>query len=120
MSAGELINEKRKQELEWVNVEEHYEQQGGIERYGNIVAQTISTEKLVLIEPNKKEQHEADQKRSEAVHRFSQFIECLRHFKRNNQQSNCKREHGIAQAFNARNLVATPAKVSGTPDVLLN
>jgi len=96
MATRKSINQEGEQKLQRVYIEEHYEQERGIEHDRDSVPQAISTEKLVLTEPDEKEQREADKKRAEAMHRFRQFIKRLRHFERNDEQSIRKGEHGIA------------------------
>src|SRR5258705_2319243 len=96
VASRNFIDQEGEQKLQRIDVEQHYEQQPSIQHYGQGVPQAISAAKLILTEPNEKEQHEADEKRAEPVHRLRQFSKRLRHLERNDQQSNRKREHGIA------------------------
>ncbi|MDX6497178.1 MAG: hypothetical protein QOG23_438 [Blastocatellia bacterium] len=50
-------------------------------------------------------------KAPKAAHRLHQLIESLRHFQRDNQQSHSEREDAIAQALDARDFMAAPAKL---------
>src|SRR5437016_3185733 len=82
--------------------------------------QAVSPKELVLIEPNDKEERERNRKSAKTAHRVHQLTEGPRDFKRHNQQRNRESEHGIAQPFGTRDLMAAPTKLLVVSDAFID
>jgi len=80
--AAERFGEADEDVLQRIDVEEHDEQQEGVQRGDDPVVQRVAAEEVVMLEPDVDEDEEADAEGNDAAHHLGQFVERFRRLER--------------------------------------
>ena len=96
--------------LQRINEEENGEEQREIENDRDAIFESVAAEERVLRVPETRQHDECDDERAEAAHRRQKFRRRLRHFERHDEQRDRKSEYGVAESFDARDLMTAPAE----------
>ena len=108
------LHDRREHELERIDEEENHEQQHGVERDRGVVLEPVAAKEDELRPPDEKQQAEGDREREEAAHRVQHLVGGLRHLERHDEQRDREAENGVAQPFDARDLLAANPKIAIT------
>src|SRR5215203_4047551 len=108
--AEQLVHPQGKDELQWVDVEEHQEEQHRVQPQGREVPQAVAPEELVVLVPHEEEQGEADREREEAPHVHEKLVEGLGNLQRNHKERDREGEDGVGESLHTRDILPTPAE----------
>jgi len=78
--------------------------------HGDVILETVSPEKRVVIAPHAVEQPARDRKGEESSHGSKQFIEGIGYLKGNHEQRKREAEDGIGKTFYTRHVLASPGE----------
>src|SRR3954452_17838601 len=92
-------NKQSEKKLKWIHIEEDHEQEYCIQETGIGVLKSVPTRIFRVLVPHLQQHREADRESGEAPHHVHQFRVGMRNLKRDHEQSDCEREHRVAEAF---------------------
>src|SRR5918995_6350074 len=106
-----LVYQHGEEKLQWVDVQEHEEEQRRVQPPGRSVLQAVASEELVVVVPHGEEQREADREREETPHGREQLVEGLGDLQGHHQERYREGEDGVGEPFDARDILPAPAEV---------
>src|SRR5919112_4872861 len=106
-----LVYEHGEEKLQGVDVQEHEEEQRGVQPPGSGVLQAVASKELVVVVPHGEEQRKADREREEAPHGREQLVEGFGDLQGDYQERYREGEDRVREALYARDVLPAPAEV---------